>query len=68
MQKMLKHIHVLIELFDDEIEILEENGVYLFSAGVIKMANKRFTSIKNDFCIIFERHSQIVKVIDDGSI
>jgi hypothetical protein len=32
------------------------------------MANKRFTSIKNDFCIVFEKNAQIVEVEDDGSI
>lgn len=45
-----------------------ENKVYLFSNGVVKMANKRFTSIKNDFCIVFEKNAQIVEVEDDGSI
>lgn len=42
--------------------------VYLFSNGVVKMANKRFTSIKNDFCIVFEKNAQIKQVHDDGSI
>lgn len=32
------------------------------------MANKRFTSIKNDFCIVFEKNAQILEVPDDGSI
>lgn len=32
------------------------------------MANKRFTSIKNDFCIVFEKNAQIKQVDDDGSI
>ena len=32
-----------------------ENKVYLFSNGIVKMANKKFTSIKNDFCIVFEK-------------
>jgi len=48
--------------------IVQENRVYLFSNGVVKMANKRFTSIKNDFCIVFEKNAQIIKVVDDGSI
>ena len=47
---------------------IEENMVYLFSNGVVKMANKRFTSIKNDFCIVFEKNAQIKQVDDDGSI
>lgn len=36
---------------------IHENMVYLFSNGVVKMANKRFTSIKNDFCIVFEKNA-----------
>ena len=47
---------------------VHENKVYLFSNGVVKMANKRFTSIKNDFCIVFEKNAQINEVPDDGSI
>jgi len=45
-----------------------ENKVYLFSNGVVKMANKRFTSIKNDFCIVFEKNAYIIEVEDDFSI
>jgi len=32
------------------------------------MANKKFTSIKNDFCIVFEKNAFIMEVEDDGSI
>jgi len=32
------------------------------------MANKKFTSTKNDFCIVFEKNASIVPVDDDGSI
>jgi len=41
---------VAIKWFDQ----LQENKVYIFSGGSIKMANKKFTSIKNDFCITFD--------------
>lgn len=58
--------------FNDAAErfdpLLKENKVYLFSNGQIKMANKKFTSIKNDFCIVFEKHANITEVADDGSI
>jgi len=47
---------------------IEQNKVYLFSNANVKMANKKFTSVKNDFCIIFEKHAQIQEVKDDGSI
>lgn len=39
--------------------ILQQNKVYVFSNGQVKMANKRFTSIRNDFSIIFEIRSDI---------
>lgn len=42
--------------------------MYLFTGGVVKMANKRFTSVKNDFCIVFEKNASICEVEDDGSI
>jgi replication factor A1 len=42
------------DIFEPKVE---ENKVYLFSNGVVKMANKRFTSIKNDFCIVFEKNA-----------
>jgi hypothetical protein len=53
------------DLFDPRIL---ENKVYLFSNGCVKMANKKFTSIKNDFCIVFEKNAQIIEVEDDLSI
>lgn len=30
---------------------MTENKVYIIANGQVKMANKRFTSIKNDFCL-----------------
>jgi replication factor A1 len=48
--------------------MIQKNKIYCFSNGLVKMANKKFTSIKNDFCIIFEKFSQIVEAPDDGSI
>jgi replication factor A1 len=48
--------------------ILQKDKVYLFSNGNVKMANKKFTSVRNDFCIVFEKHSIIDEAKDDGSI
>jgi len=42
--------------------------VYLFSNGQVKLANKKFSSIKNDYCISFDNHSDIVEVDDDMEI
>jgi replication factor A1 len=46
-------------------ELLQENKVYTFSNGTVKMANQKYTSIKNDFCIVFDRNSEIKEVADD---
>lgn len=51
--------------FDKKIT---EGKVYLVSNGTVKMANKKFTSIKNDFCLIFEKNAQIIETEDDGTI
>ena len=32
------------------------------------MANKKFSTVKNDFCIIFEKFANIQEARDDGSI
>jgi hypothetical protein len=34
----------------------------------VKLANQKFTSIKNDFCLIFERESEIIEVPEDSTI
>ena len=39
--------------------ILEQNRIYTWSNGSIKLANKRFTSIKNDFCLTFNNNAEI---------
>lgn len=48
--------------------VIREAGMYLFSNGTVKMANKRFTSIKNDFCLVFDKQGDIVEVPNDESI
>ena len=49
-------------------DILEPDQVYTFSGGQIKLANKKFTSIKNDYCITFDNGTVIEKCADDGHI
>ena len=56
------------EAADKFEHVLKKDGVYLFSNGQVKMANKKFTALKNDFCIIFQKWSQINEAKDDGSI
>lgn len=48
-------------------QILEEGKVYKMSGGQIKMANKRYTTIKNDYCITFDERADIFEVEQGGS-
>ena len=32
------------------------------------MANMRFATVKNDFCLVFDKGAEIKQVIDDGTI
>lgn len=47
---------------------LSENKVYVFANGQVKMANKKFTSIKNDFCLTFGFETEIQEVNEDAGI
>ena len=47
------------EKFD---KILRANKVYLFANGFVKMANKKFTAIKNDHCITFDINAEIEEI------
>lgn len=38
------------------------------SNGIIKMANQKYTSIRNDYQLIFDRNSEIVEIEDDLQI
>jgi len=48
--------------------LLQQDKVYLFSNGQVRMANKKFSSLNNDFCIIFDEPANIQEAADDGSI
>ena len=39
--------------------LIEQDKVYLFSGGQVKMANKRFSTVKNDYNIILDLNSQV---------
>ena len=58
--------------FNDSVDkffnLLKENHVYLLSNGEVKHANKKFSSIKNDFSLIFNMSAEIIEVQDDESI
>ena len=48
--------------------ILKENKVFLLANGQVKIANKKFTSIKNDYCLTFDMNGDIQEVEDDAQI
>ena len=47
---------------------LEQDKVYTFCNGTVKLANKRFTSIKNDYCLTFDYSTVIEPCKDDAQI
>ena len=48
--------------------MIEENRVYVVKTGSIKMANKKFSSIPNDYCITFNDSTSFDLVEEDSSI
>jgi replication factor A1 len=54
-----------VDAFDP---IIEEGAVYTFTNGTVKQANKKFTSIQNDFCLHFGTDAEIQRIQDDSSI
>lgn len=56
------------ETVDKFFHTLRENAVYLLSNGEVKLANKKFSSIKNDYCLVFNNNAEIIPVEDDESI
>ena len=71
---LIDHEGTLIQakMFNEEAlkwtKVVEENKVYVFSGCIVKMANKKFTSIKNNFCITFDRSTNIQECMDDNQI
>lgn len=47
---------------------LDEGQVYTFTGGTVKIANAKYTSVKNDYTIIFDRNSTIERAEDDHKI
>ncbi|BES96364.1 Replication protein A 70 kDa DNA-Hypothetical protein [Nesidiocoris tenuis] len=52
---------------DKFYELLEENKVYLISKCQLKMANKKFSSLKNDYEMTFTDDTRIVPVEEDDT-
>ena len=41
---------------DEKVQL---NKVYTFAGGDVKLANKKFTAIKNDYCLTFGNDTEI---------
>lgn len=48
--------------------VIEENKVYIVSGGKISLANKKFTTITNDYCITFSESTKFDPAEEDSSI
>jgi len=46
---------------------VEQNKVYTFAGGQVKMANKKFSSIKNDYCLTLGRETIISEAAEDDN-
>jgi len=56
------------EACDMYFERIQEGGVYFFSKGKLKMSNKRFTNLKHEYEITFDKNAVIEECQDDSSI
>ncbi|KAG7390324.1 60S acidic ribosomal protein P1 [Phytophthora pseudosyringae] len=53
---------------DKFYETLHPGGVFYLSGGKVKMANRRFSSMDNDYEVTFDQHSDISPAPEDGQI
>ena len=54
-----------VEKYKDK---LQEDNCYLISKGQVKPANKKYWSVKNDFCLVLDKGAEIVLIDDDSKI
>jgi replication factor A1 len=47
----------MVDKFDD---ILVEGFVYLVSGGTVKASAHKFATVKNEYCVVFEKTTDIV--------
>nr|XP_049598711.1 replication protein A 70 kDa DNA-binding subunit isoform X2 [Syngnathus scovelli] len=63
---------IKIVAFNEEVDqffsLVEQDKVYLISKGTVKLANKKFTSLKNDYEITLSASSRIVPCDDDCGV
>lgn len=46
----------MVDKFDN---ILEENSVYIVSGATIKVSPHKFATVKNEYCLVFEKNTEI---------
>ena len=46
--------------------MIKENKVFLFANGAVKLANKKLTSIKNDYCLTFDHMADVQEAEEDS--
>lgn len=49
-------------------DTLVPNKVYTFANGAVKLANKKYTSIPNDYCLVFDEGTVCEAVAEDTTI
>jgi replication factor A1 len=61
--------HSIGDQFDSLYELLQEGGVYYISSPCqVKMANKRFSQLNNDYELTFERDTRVEKAEDQLAV
>ena len=61
--------HSIGEQFDSLYEMLQEGNVYYISSPCqVKMANKRFSQVNNDYELTFERDTRVEKAEDQSAV
>ncbi|TNV83218.1 hypothetical protein FGO68_gene13126 [Halteria grandinella] len=56
------------EMVDKYELLLKENAVYMIAGGQIKESQVKYATIKNEYCIVFEKNTKIEMIDDDGSV
>lgn len=56
------------EMADKYNSFLKLGYIYLFSGGLVKESSPKYSSIKHEYCIVFDKQTEIKEIQDDGSI
>jgi replication factor A1 len=57
------------DVFDHWYELIQEGGVYyITSPCMVKLANKKFNTLNNDYELAFDKETRVEKANDKGSV